>query len=131
MLSILPKDIVNNLFIILPITAKRNFIRCNHELNLRTTLMAFYENEFMTQIKIHYKYYLPDNLKKLEKYTLEMIYDNCEHLIPKKYICNENKLCNDFMFFYCAKPNNLQLLKILLSFNSTNNKYITYGAANN
>ena len=33
------------------------------------------------------------------------------------------------MYFYCAKSDNLSLLKKLLIYNSTNGKYITSGAA--
>ena len=88
MLDTLPKDIINTLFIILPITTKRNFIRCNHELYLKKDLMLVYENYFMTQIKKFNKEYLPPNITKLERYTLEMIYDNCERMIPTNYICS-------------------------------------------
>ena len=35
------------------------------------------------------------------------------------------------MYFYCAKSDNLSLLKNLLNYNSTNGIYITYGAAFN
>ena len=133
MLDILPKDIINTLFIILPITAKRNFIRCNHELYSKTDIMFIYEHDFMIKIQKNYKAYLPKNITKLERYTLEMIYDNCERMIPTNYICSQNKLCNEypFMYFYCAKSDNLSLLKKLLVYNSTNGKYITYGAARN
>ena len=147
-LEILPKDIIDILFTILPITSKRNFIRCNRELNLKTDLMPIYENKFMTKIQKFYKEYLPTNmtkiqkfskkylptnLTKLEKYTLEFIYDNCEKLIPIRYICGQNKLCNSppFMYFHCAKSDNIPLLKILLNHNPTYGKFITYGAASN
>ena len=136
MLEILPKDIIDTLFAILPITDKRNFIRCNHKLNLKTILMAHYENEFMARIQKLYEFHLPTyltRLKKLEKYTLELIYDNYEHLIPNTYICEQNILCNNypFMYFYCAKPNNIPLIKRLSTYNPKNNVYITRGAACN
>ena len=133
MLDTLPKDIIITLFIILPITAKRNFIRCNRELYLKTGLMLIYENDFMTKIQKNYKAYIPKNITKLERYTLEMIYDNCKRMIPTNYICLQNKLCNKspFMYFYCAKSDNLSLLKKLLIYNSTKGIYITYGAARN
>ena len=35
------------------------------------------------------------------------------------------------MYFYCAKSDNLLLLKNLLNHNSAKGKYITYGAAFN
>ena len=132
-LETLPKDIIDTLFTILSITSKRNFIRCNRELNLKTDLMLIYENKFMTKIQKFYKQYLPTILTKLEKYTLEFIYDGCEKLMPIKYICKQNGLCNryPFMYFYCAKSDNIPLLKILLKYNSTNGIYITYGAASN
>ena len=130
-LDTLPKDIIDTLFAILPITSKRNFIRCNHELYRKTHLMLVYENDFITQIHKFYKYYLPITLSKLETYTLEMMYDGCEQMIPSNYICSHNALCNTspFMYFYCAKPDNLSLLKKLLIYNPTHGKYITYGAA--
>ena len=133
MLDILPKDIINTLFIILPITAKRNFIRCNHELYIKTGLMIIYENDFMTKIQKNYKARIPKNITKLERHILEMIHDNCERMIPTNYICSQNKLCNEypFMYFYCAKSDNLSLLKNLLNHNSAKGKYITYGAAFN
>ena len=133
MLKILPKDIINMVFMILPITAKRNFIRCDKELNLFTSLMATNEEKIMTQIKIKYEIYLPFNLTKIEQYTLEMIYDNCEHLIPNKYIRKDNKLCyeNKIMYLYCATPNNISLLKKLLNLSRLHCDYIIYGAAGN
>ena len=133
MLEILPKDIIDTLFTILPITAKRNFIRCNQELNLKTDLMLIYENKFMRKIRKKYKEYLPIRLTKLDRYTLEIIYDGCEKMIPNRYICRQNRLCNKtaFMHFYCAKSDNIKLLKILLNHNPIYGKYITYGAASN
>ena len=130
-LETLPKDIIDTLFAILPITTKRNFIRCNRELNLKKGTMEIYENNFMAKIYKFYTQYLPTNLSKIEKYTLEMIYDNCEHLIPTRYICGHNALCNKspFMYFYCARSDNLPLLEILLNYNSTKGIFITYGAA--
>ena len=118
MLETLPKDIIDILFTILPITAKRNFIRCNRELNMKTDLMLIYENVFMIKIQKFYKEYLPTNLKKLDKYTLEIIYDGCEKLIPNRYVCKQNGLCNSspFMYFYCAKSDNIPLLKKLLNY---------------
>ena len=129
----LPKDIIDTLFTILSITSKRNFIRCNRQLILKTNLMSIYENDFMAKIQKFYKEYLPSNLTKLEKYTLEFIYDNCENYLPNRYICKQNRLCNTFpfMYFYCAKPDNILLLKNLLNYNPINGKYITYGAARN
>ena len=59
MLEILSKDILNTLFAILSITDKINFIRCNHELNLKTVLMTHYENDLITRIKKLYEFYLP------------------------------------------------------------------------
>ena len=71
----------------------------------------------------------PTNIQILEKYTLEFIYDRCEHLIPDNYICTSNKLCSTFIYFLCATNNNIQLLKKCLVVNSTNRIYLTYGAA--
>lgn len=59
MLDFLPKDIIDTLFEILSMTSKRNFIRCNKELNLKKNLMKIYENEFMTHTKILYEDHLP------------------------------------------------------------------------
>ena len=87
MLETLPKDIIDILFTILPITSKRNFIRCNHELYTKTDLMLVYENDCIIQINKFYKYYLPKNITKLERYTLEMMYDGCDQMIPTNYIC--------------------------------------------
>ena len=130
-LDILPKDILGTLFIILPITAKRNFTRCNRELNLKKDEMEIYENEFMAGIKKFYKFHLPSDITKLEQYTLEMVYDNCAHLIPSAYICKQNVLCDKypFLYFYCATLNNVSLIKKLIKFNPKHNIYITCGAA--
>src|SRR6201996_5510443 len=133
MLRILPKEIVHTLFIMLPITDKRNIIRCNKELNTKKNLMSNYENEFMAKIKKTYKYHLPTKMTPLEKNTIEILYDGYAHLIPKTYICKQNKLCNEtaFMYFYCSVIKNLELLKKLLHFNFKYNKYVSYGAAFN
>jgi len=79
--------------------------------------MVSYENDFTLRIKRFYQY-LPLNLTKLEKYTLEIIYDNYEHLMPDKYICKQNKLCSErpFMYFYCAANKHMKLLRKLLEF---------------
>ena len=130
-LEILPKDIIDILFDVLSITAKRNFTRCNHTLNRKTILMTFYENAFISKINKFYEYHLPTKFTKLEKITLEMIYDDCEHLIPPRYICEYNRLCynSPFMHFYCAKVDNIPLLKILIVFCPKYCKFITSGAA--
>jgi len=129
MLSILPREITDILFILLPITDKRNFLRCNRELNTKTKFMALYENEFMLNIGKFYQH-VPSNLSKLEKYTIEIIHDNYEHLMPDKYICKQNKLCTQlFMCFYCAANKHMKLLKKLLEFGSEYTDYMTYGTA--
>ena len=121
------------LFIMLPISDKRNLIRCNKELNIKKNLMSNYENEFMAKIKKTYQYYLPTEIRLVEKYTIEILYDGYEHLIPKTYICKQNKLCNEtgFMYFYCSVMKNLELLKNLLHFNFRHSIYVSYGAAFN
>ena len=130
MLSILPKDITDIIFSILPITDKRNLIRCNQELNLKTNLMMLYEKQFMAQVCFFYKYHLPTNITKLERLTLEMIYDNYIHLIPDRYICNSNKLCNNkFMHFYCVNLSNIPLLEKLLILKPKYSTHVAYGAA--
>ena len=60
-----------------------------------------------------------------------MIYDECEHLMPTRYICKYNQLCykSPFMNFYRAKPNNILLLKILLIFCPKYHKYMASGSA--
>ena len=75
--------------------------------------MSDYENEFTAKIKKTYKYHLPTEITPLEKYIIEILYDGYEHLIPKTYICKENKLCNGtgFMYFYCSVMKNLELMK--------------------
>jgi len=109
MLSIVPREVIDVLFISLPITDKRNFLRCNRELNTKTKSMDLYENKFMLNIKKFY-HYLPSDLSKLEKYTIEIIYDNYEHLVSDKYICREDKLGTEhpFMYFYCAANKNME-----------------------
>jgi len=130
MLSILPREITDILFILLPITDKRNFLRCNREFNTKTKFMTLYENEFMLKIKQFY-HYLPSDLSKLEKYTIEIIFDNYEHLMPDKYICKQNKLCTEgpFMYFYCAANKHMKLLKKLLEFDRKYANYMTDGTA--
>ena len=110
MLSIVPREIIDIILSLLLITDKRNMIRCNQELNSKTSLMVHYENEFMCYVNTKY-YYLPKKLSKLELYTLEIIHDNYEHLMPDKYICKKNKLCADVpcMYFYCAVNKNINL----------------------
>ena len=57
MLDTLPKYIINYLFIILSITAKRNFIRCNHEPYLKMDLMLIYDTDKKILHKIFTKKY--------------------------------------------------------------------------
>ena len=131
MLNILPREIINTLFELLPITDKRNFTRCNTELYTKNKLIDIYQNDLLLLTKQKYKY-IPKKLTQQEKYTIELIHDNYKHLFPIKYICNKNRLCSEsapFIYFYCAVNKNIKILELLLKFNKKLGRYITYGAA--
>ena len=131
MLQILPREMVHILFDLLPITDKRNFTRCDRELYTKNKLINNYQKSLISLVKKKYRY-IPNILTPDEKYIIEIIYDNYEHLIPLKSICDKNQLCSylsPFMYFYCAVNKNFKILKQLLIFNKNLEKYILYGAA--
>ena len=71
----------------------------------------------------------------LYKHTLELIYDNYEHLIPDKYICQQNRILYMYSEIYqlMGKRGNLTFIKKLLQIKHMPNKHynlrkIIYGA---
>ena len=133
MLQILPREIISILFDLLPITDKRNFTKCNNKLYEKNKLIYHYQNSLLLLVEDKYKYkYVPVKLTLNEKYIIEIIYDNYEHLFPIKSICKENRLCSEstpFMYFNCAINKNFKILNQLLKFNKDLGRYITFGAA--
>ena len=131
MLQILPQEIIQILFELLPITDKRNFTRCNSHLYTKNKLIDNYQNKLILMVEKKYKY-VPQKLTLNEKYVIELIYDKYEHLLSIGSICKKNRLCLDpkpFMYFYCAANKLFKILKQLLIYDKNLGIYITYGAA--
>jgi hypothetical protein len=72
----LPDEIIKIILEKLPMTGKRNFIRCNHRIHKFHILMRQYEKGFIDMIeKTNYVYSIQTyRKKKLCKYTLEILY---------------------------------------------------------
>jgi hypothetical protein len=129
-MDLLPKEIIMVILEELPITGKRNLIRCNKELNKFS--IEKYENQFMKMIND--ENYLGTKIKQLDslgKYTLEILYDGYANLLPKIYIIKENKILNKYeeIYFNIAKKNFRELLEILIRHNRKYGPNILCGAA--
>lgn len=93
----LPADLITDIFVLLPISDKRNFTRCTKFLN--TIDIAPYEKKFVNAMNSSIRI----NMTDLEKYTLELIFNDYNHLIPDRYFCYENKINNHpLIHFYCG-----------------------------
>ena len=106
-MEMLPKEIILLILEELPITGKRNLIRCNKELNKLRNFMNEYEkifNEMINEIN-----YLGSKVKLegLEKYTLEIVYDGYSKLMLPKYIIKKNKILYEHkrLYFNSASRN--------------------------
>ena len=116
MLQILPQEIIYTLFESLSITDKRNFTRCNRHLYTINKLIDNYQNKLILLVENKYNF-VPQKLTPNEKYIIELIYDNYEHLLPIGSICKKNRLCSyltPYMYFYCAVNKFYKILKQLL-----------------
>ena len=128
----LPKEIILLILEELPITGKRNLIRCNKELNKLRNFMNECEkifNEMINEIN-----YLGSKVKLegLEKYTLEIVYDGYSKLMLPRYIIKKNKILYEHkrLYFNSASRNLIGILEILINCNKKYKIEITNGAAN-
>jgi hypothetical protein len=130
----LPKEIILIILNYLPITGKRNLIRCNKQFNNHLWyLMEKYESEFMKIINENN--YLGTKIYKqcdgFEKYTLEIVYDGYENLLLDRYIIPENAILYEYgkIYFNSAAKNYQGILKILMRCNKKKQIFMVRGAA--
>src|SRR5947208_2131899 len=128
----LPNELIMIILEQLPITGKRNLIRCTNNFNKLYYLMADYERIFIKMInESNYLKKKIRNLSDLEKYTLEAIYDGYANLILKRYVGPFNMMLYKYkeLYFQCAIKKRMPILKILIKCNQKHRRQIMYGAA--
>uniref|UniRef100_A0A6C0CAR3 Uncharacterized protein n=1 Tax=viral metagenome TaxID=1070528 RepID=A0A6C0CAR3_9ZZZZ len=129
----LNNDIYQYIFLLLPISDKRSFIRvCKNTYSL-SSHMALIEREFHAMINetrfFSYQYY--GLHYPLYRYSMELLYDGYD--IPDNYIISENRMLHQFPKIYkkLGERGNLDLIKKILplSCNYVNALTIMRGAA--
>src|ERR1044071_10099042 len=118
----LPEDIIKLIFLSLPITDKRSFMRTCHTYHKYSKLMPQIEKEFQSMI-IKTKFFDKTNFtgfsNSLYKYTIELIYDDYDHLFPDKYIIPENRILHQYrkIYYRIGLKGNLNMFKKFLRVN--------------
>ena len=134
-----PSDIVRYIFLICPISDKRSFIRTCREFSSYTILMPEIEKEFQRMIletKFFYSHNFTGFSNPLYKYTIEIVYDNYDHLIPDKYIIPENRILHQYkkIYYRAGLRGNLSMIQRFLklnknSYDANNADFAMRGAA--
>lgn len=110
----LPSELLNEIFMLLPMPDKRNFIRCNkwcNELCYRFDIKK-YEKQFIDNIVG--KQILSGPITDLEKYTAEIMYYGYDNLLLDRYIRGSNRLYRcPSIYFHCARENHHNMIKKL------------------
>ena len=134
MIESLPADLIHTIFILLPITDKRKFIRTCITYATYSTRTVKVEKEFqkmICQTKFLCEHNYTGFYNPLHKYTIELLYDN--YSIPDKYIILENRILFQYecVYYKLGLRGDLDLLKKLLVLNKTynNSDHALRGAA--
>ena len=124
-LSFFPSDIIRYIFMICPISDKRSFIRTCKSFSSYAILMLEIEKEFQKMIletKFFYSHNFTGFSNPLYKYTIELVYDNYDHLIPDKYIIPENRILHQYkkIYYRAGLRGNLSMIQRFLKLDRNN-----------
>lgn len=120
LMEILTSDSQAYLFKNLSITSKRSMLCVNKNFYLFSSFMKQYETKFHKMIN-HDRYLSPIpncyHYYPLYKYTVEMIYDDCTHMIPERYMIYQNIILTKYGSIYkiLIKRNDTNTINIILS----------------
>lgn len=111
----LNQDIINTIFSFVHIiTSARNFARtCKSYYIMTQNIIRAFEQLYLSHnIYCHYRYWTDENIFYShycrEKFTLELLHDECEHLVPIQYIHKDNPFISETL----VKGGNIKMLQI-------------------
>ena len=122
--EVLVPDIMQIIFLLCPITDKRNFIRTCKTYSKLSALMPEIERNFQNMINdTKYLFFMKYSgfYNPLYKYTIELIYDGYANLIPEHYIVPENRVMYQYkkIYYRAALNGDLSMIRLLLRLGKT------------
>ena len=121
----LASDITKYIFLLCPISDKRSLIRTCSSFYEYVKLMPQIEKEFQQMI-LKTNFFYTRNFtgfsNPLYKYTIELVYDNYDHLIPDRYVILENRILHQYkrIYYRIGFRGNLNLVQRFLKLKKNN-----------